>query len=118
MESARENCIRSVLREGERVGAFIRRESIWFTTGADRADTTFDLEGTWSPDPTTGVSLRGGPADGEDIGIPRDEDGRPFGVLRVPHGAATAIYMRSGIDSEKDVWVYLFEADTPGITTV
>ena len=122
VEDAAEKCARTVIRVGEEVGAFIRRESVWV-----RIDEQYDprrglaaIRALWAPDPAAGVLLRGGAQDGATIAIRRDGDGRPPLRLVLPLGpvapyrepgaapemSAVADYLRVGIDSERDMWVY------------
>jgi hypothetical protein len=107
---------REIIETGEGIGAFIRPESVWVEKKPNMLPTDqFVVEAQWSPDPETGVELRGGPADGEVIHLRRENDGRPLPVLTVPVAASdkfgltsTAEYSRTGIDSERDIWVYSY----------
>lgn len=121
LNASADQLAREIIRMGEDVGAFIRRESVWCKTfPIDPVFMRFDMEALWSPDPSLGVELLGGPSDGLVVNTQRDTDGRPLTRLRLPiEGGMTwvediapssrnlvAEYDRAGIDSERDVWVY------------
>lgn len=115
-EDSAQQLAKQIVRDGEGVGAFIRPESVWFSQRPDPAGLGELIEGLWSPDPSKGVILLGGPLDGsDDARMPRGDDGLPPRTVTVPTSADTtegrrlvAAYVRAGIDSERDRWVYEF----------
>lgn len=116
----------AVVHEGENVGAFIRPESVWIrqlpVDPEDHALNQVVLLAEWSPDPASGVELRGGAHDGEIINLHRGQDGRPPITVRLPDTTAapfevtllseplslsqTSAYNLAGIDSSADRWIY------------
>lgn len=115
-EASAEQIAKRIVRDGEGIGAFIRITSVWFSQRPDPAGLGELIDGVWSPDPDEGVILLGGPLDGsDDARMPRGDDGLPPLTVTVPTSADTAErrrlvgeYVRAGIDSERDRWVYEF----------
>lgn len=115
-EASAEQIAKRIVRDGEGIGAFIRPASVWFSQRPDPAGHGELIEGIWAPDPTEGVMLRGGPHDGiTQWQMPREADGSPARYMDTPAAVNAssltgnvATYVRAGIDSERDRWVYEF----------
>jgi hypothetical protein len=110
-------------------GVDLRRESVYLrqTEEYDGPVPRIRFEATWSPDPARGCLFRGGPMDGEVLGLPREDDlGRPRRLIvraamaqpawrsdateppREPLVTETR-YRLAGIDPDVDQWVYAWD---------
>ena len=114
-----------IVREGEDIGAFIRRESVYFTRREDNPRHEWIITAYWCPDPREGVEFRGGPNDGKVLPI-GGEHTRPPDYFRlppeytapafvsedealIPRTMDVGTYRLAGIDSALDRWVYEYD---------
>lgn len=110
-EAAARECISGLVKHGETIGAFIRPESVWVyePSQLEGVPRRVQVRAEWCPDPSSGVELRGGIADGEVVVIQREYGARPPRVIyvQIQMPGDPVAYERAGIDSERDRWVYL-----------
>lgn len=128
IEAMKDELRDAIVRGGEGFGAFIRRESVFFSVRDDNTRHERIVTGYWCPDPREGVEFRGGPNDGKVLPVGTSHT-RPPPVYRLPpeysppsiqDWSESAImpqfsmsigdYRLAGIDSALDRWVYEFAA--------
>jgi len=136
LDAGRKGAVADALRKeiiatGAPYGFVIRPQSVHISEGRTDDAMMREFIGEWAPDPTEGVALHGGILDGRIESIGRGDHAQPPArrVFQVPPRLAeyapdtlitqagsepVAVYLRAGIDSEHDRWVYEAEVKHAG----